>query len=48
MRCEMDQQAGRREKMNKYTEIAAQCWCDPRTERIEMDVRLAEVFAETL
>lgn len=28
--------------------IAAQCWCDPRTENIEMDSRLAEVFAERL
>lgn len=26
--------------------IAAQCWCDPRTSNVEMDTRLAEVFAE--
>ena len=29
-------------------QVAAQCWCDPRTSGIEMDVRLAEVFAEKL
>ncbi len=28
--------------------LAAQCWCDPRTSDREMDVDLAEVFAETL
>ena len=28
--------------------LAAQCWCDPRTSDREMDVELAEVFAETL
>ena len=29
-------------------EIAAQCWCDPRTSDREMDAALAEVFAEKL
>lgn len=28
--------------------IAAQCWCDPRTSHCEMDVALAEVFAEKI
>lgn len=28
--------------------IAAQCWCDPRTVRKEMDVTLAKVFAEKI
>ena len=28
--------------------LAAQCWCDPRTSDREMDVELAEVFAEML
>jgi len=30
------------------TQIAAQCWCDPTTSKIEMDSRLAEVFASNL
>ncbi len=30
------------------TEIAAQCWCTETTSMIEMDVRLAEVFAQRL
>ncbi len=34
--------------MDKATEIAAQVWCDPRCADIEMDVRLAQVFAERL
>lgn len=29
-------------------EIAARCWCDPRTSHTIMDPVLAEVFAETL
>jgi len=29
-------------------EIAAQVWCKPTTEKIEMDVVLAEAFAEEL
>ena len=29
-------------------EMAAQCWCTPETSGIEMDTRLAEVFASTL
>jgi hypothetical protein len=29
-------------------QIAAQCWCDPTTEMIEMDSRLAFVFADKL
>lgn len=28
--------------------IAAQCWCDPRTIRQEMNVTLAKVFAEKI
>ena len=28
--------------------IAAQAWCDPRTEKLVMIPELAEVFAETL
>jgi len=28
--------------------IAAQCWCDPETSHIEMDVNLAEAFAKRL
>jgi len=28
--------------------LVAQCWCDSRTETIEMDVILGEVFAELL
>lgn len=28
--------------------IAAQCWCEPTTSMIEMDARLALVFAEKL
>ena len=29
-------------------DMAAQCWCQPTTSGIEMDVRLAEVFAAEL
>lgn len=29
-------------------ECAAQCWCDPETEHIEMDVDLATAFARRL
>ena len=29
-------------------QLAAQCWCDPRTENTVMDPVLAEVFAEQL
>ena len=32
----------------KPRELAAQCWCDPETEMIEMDARLAEAFAKRL
>lgn len=32
----------------KAREIVAQCWCDPRVVDREMDVELAEVFAEKL
>ena len=28
--------------------LAAQAWCTPETETIEMDTRLAEAFAEIL
>ena len=28
--------------------LAAQAWCDPETRHIEMDVALAEAFAERL
>ena len=28
--------------------LAAQCWCDPRVSDREMDVELADVFAEML
>jgi adenylate cyclase len=30
------------------TELAAQVWCTPETERIEMDVRLAQAMANTI
>ena len=29
-------------------ELAAQCWCDPRTSHLVMEGALAEVFAELL
>ena len=32
----------------KSIQVAGSCWCDPRTETIQMDVRLAEVFAEKI
>jgi len=35
-------------KINIARGLAAQCWCDPRTSNREMDVELAEVFAETI
>lgn len=35
-------------KINKAREIAATAWCDKRTSDREMDVELAEVFAELL
>lgn len=28
--------------------VAAQCWCQPKTRRIQMDFRLAEAFAVVL
>lgn len=34
--------------MRTAIEIAAQIWCDPRCSNIEMDARLAGVFAEQL
>lgn len=34
--------------MRTAVEIAAQVWCDPRCSNIEMDSRLAEVFAEEI
>lgn len=34
--------------IDEAREIAAQCWCHPTTDGIEMDSRLAEVFAQTL
>lgn len=34
--------------MRTAIEIAAQIWCDPRCSDIEMDTRLAEVFAEEI
>lgn len=35
-------------KIETAMALAAQCWCDSRTEKIEMDVTLATVFAEML
>ena len=32
----------------KAIEVAAQCWCDPRTSNRSMDVELATVFAEQI
>ena len=29
-------------------QLAAQCWCDPRTENNTLDLELATVFAEQL
>ncbi len=34
--------------MNSPLEIAAQCWCDKRTEKVVMIPELAEVFTEAL
>lgn len=34
--------------MRTAVEIAAQVWCDPRCSNIEMDSRLAKVFAEEI
>ena len=34
--------------IDRARQIAAQCWCDPETESIEMDARLAEAFARRL
>lgn len=34
--------------MKNYLEVAAQCWCDPRTEKIEMIPELAKVISEKL
>ena len=34
--------------IERAREISAQCWCDPETEMIEMDGRLAEAFAKRL
>lgn len=36
------------EKMTKALEIVATAWCTPETERITMDVKLAQAFADTL
>lgn len=35
-------------ELDEATAIAAQVWCDDRCADIEMDTRLAEVFAERL
>ncbi len=32
----------------KSIQLAATAWCDPTTEKIEMDTRLALVFAQML
>jgi len=34
--------------LDRARQIAAQCWCDPETEMIEMDGRLAGAFAKRL
>lgn len=34
--------------MEEARGIAARCWCDPRVENRQMDVEMAEVFAEAL
>ena len=36
------------ESMEVARQIAAQAWCEPETEMIEMDVRLAEAFAKRI
>jgi hypothetical protein len=33
---------------NSGLKLAAQCWCDPETEDIEMDPRLAEAVAKRI
>ena len=43
MNCVDDQQT-----LNQARELVAQCWCDPRVSDRDMDVELAEVFAELL
>jgi hypothetical protein len=35
-------------RLNFARERAAQCWCTPETQSIEMDVVLAEAFAQIL
>lgn len=35
-------------KYKEAQQIAAQCWCEPTTSMIEMDTRLALVFAAKL
>lgn len=32
----------------KARELAAQCWCDPKTAQIEMNPDLAEVVAQAI
>lgn len=34
--------------MPEARQLAAQCWCDPETEHIEMDTRLAEAAAKRI
>jgi len=34
--------------MDEARQCAAQCWCDPETENIEMDVFLAEAVAKRI
>lgn len=34
--------------MDEARAVAAQCWCDPKTSKTEMDVELAEVFAQRI
>ena len=44
-----DEKTAEEEKMTpsrKAMEIAASCWCDPRTDNTSMDPILATVFAE--
>ena len=36
------------ETTDESRELAAQVWCKPETSNIEMDVRLAQAFAEIL
>jgi len=41
-------ESGRGMSLETARGLAAQAWCDPRTERIIMDPVLAEVIAEKL